>query len=176
MNIKYIFTFLFINIHDICGYRTSHSFQTRFTSKNDIDNFICSSKFYDEYFKLVDAVDIDMEDPLYNNYYDMITVPHRLTYYSKPNIPYLPKFFPRIKIEQYWCKDEFDYFGHIKTKYIEFGLVVEPIQNNESQFYSLYIEGTIFKKYKKIIPNKCLDYLLKDFGENFNEISNILQP
>lgn len=176
MNLPFSFI-LFLSLYGqtvVHAYRTSYSFMTRFKTKTEIDKFISSPKFYDEYFKLINAEKVTMGDALNDIHYDMTEMPQRFTYYAKPRLSFLPECFPKIKIEQFWCKDDYDYFGHIKTKYMEFGLIVEPIKHYDTEYYGFYIEATLFKKYKKIVPNKCLDYVLKDFCQNFVLISNTI--
>ncbi len=162
--------FFILNTNLINSYQTSNSILTRFTSRSEIENFFCSSKFYDEYFKLVDAENIIIENPSY----DITTNPKQFSYYSKPNIPYMPKFLPKIKIQHNWCKNNDHYFGDIKTKYIEFELIIKPVKNYDSYNYTLQIDASILKKNKKIIPNRCLDYLLEDFCETFIQITDKL--
>ena len=155
-------------------YQTSQFIITRFTSKTEIDNFFCGSKFYDEYFKSVDAENIIIESPLYESSYDISKIPKNFSYYSKPNIPYMPKFLPKIKIEHNWSKNDDEYFGNIKTKYIDFELIIKPTKDYDSCNYILNIQAAILEKRKKIIPDKCLDYILKDFCKVFIQISNTL--
>tara|TARA_B100000963_G_C22618495_1_gene668629 strand:- start:836 stop:1357 length:522 start_codon:yes stop_codon:yes gene_type:complete len=162
--------FFILNTNLINSYQTSNSILTHFTSRNEIENFFCSSKFYDEYFKLVDAENIIIESPSY----DISAIPKKFSYYSKPNIPYMPKFLPKIKIQHNWYKNENEYFGDIKTKYIEFELIIKPVKNYDSYNYTLQIDASILKKNKKIIPNRCLDYLLEDFCGTFIQITDKL--
>jgi hypothetical protein len=169
-NIILSIIFCVLNTSYINPYQTSKYIVTPFTSRSEIEGFMCSSNFYNKYLKLVNAENIEIEYPSYDNY-DIIRIPQKLSYYSKPNLPYLSNFFPKIKIEQYWYKNNNDYFGDIKTKYIEFRLIVKPIKEYDQYNYTLQIEGTILKKNKKIIPNKCLDYILKDFCEIFIKIN-----
>ena len=162
--------FLIFNTNLINSYQTSYSILTRFTSRSEIENFFCSSNFFDEYFKLVDAENIIIENPSY----DISAIPKHFSYYSKPNIPYMPKFLPKIRIQHNWSKNHNDYFGDIKTKYIEFGIIIKPIKDYDSYNYTLQIDASILKKNKKIIPNRCLDYLLEDFCETFIQITDKL--
>ena len=169
-NIVPLLIFCLLNANYINSYQTSQTIITRFTSKTEIDNFFCGSKFYDEYFKLVDAENIIIENPSY----DISAIPKQFSYYSKPNIPYMPKFLPKIRIEHNWSKNDNDYFGDIKTKYIEFGILIKPIKDYDSYNYTLQIDASILKKNKKIIPNRCLDYLLEDFCGTFIQITDKL--
>ena len=173
-NIVPLIIFCVLSANHINSYQTSQSIITRFTSKTEIDNFFCGSKFYDEYFKSVDAENIIIESPLYENSYDITTIPKNFSYYSKPNIPYMPKFLPKIKIDHNWYKNDDEYFGDIKTKYIDFELIIKPTKDHDSYNYTLQIDASIIKKRKKVIPNKCLDYILKDFCQVFIQISNTL--
>ena len=86
----------------------------------------------------------------------------------------MPKFLPKIRIEHNWSKNDNDYFGDIKTKYIEFGILIKPIKDYDSYNYTLQIDASILKKNKKIIPNRCLDYLLEDFCGTFIQITDKL--
>ena len=162
--------FLILNTNIINSYQSSYSILTRFTSTSEIEKFFYSSKFYDEYFKIVDAENIIIENPSY----DISAIPKKFSYYSKPNIAYMPKFLPKIKIQHSWCKNDNEYFGDIKTKYIEFELIIKPVKNYDSYNYTLQFDASILKKNKKIIPNQCLDYLLEDFCETFIQITDKL--
>ena len=173
-SIIFFVIFFILNTNLINSYQTSYSILTRFTRKTELEKFICSSKFYDEYFKLVDAENIIIETPSYNDYYNINAILEKFSYYSKPNIPYMPKFLPKIKIQHNWCKNDNEYFGDIKTKYIEFELIIKPVKNYDSYNYTLQIDASILKKNKKIIPNRCLDYLLEDFCGTFIQITDKL--
>ena len=173
-NIVLSIIFCIFNVNIINSYQTSKTLLTRFTSITEIDKFICSSKFYEEYFKVVDAENIVIESPSYHEYYDKKTIIQKFSYYSKPKLPYIPKVLPKIRIHHNWCKNNNHYFGNIKTKYIEFEIIIKPTKKYNSYNYTIQIDASILKKNKKIIPNNCLDYLLEDFCETFIQITDKL--
>ena len=69
---------IFCVLNTTNSYQTSQSIITRFTSKTEIDDFFCGSKFYDEYFKSVDAENILIESPIYESSYDISKIPKNL--------------------------------------------------------------------------------------------------
>ena len=168
MNLLLILLFSFGNpIYSLIinnNYRTSYYVHINVNSKEKIDKFFSDYFFYDKYFEKVGAENIVFEK--LNDENNM-----SFSYDAKPNIPYLPSNIPKINIHQYWYKDEQYYYGEIRTKYIDFNIIVEAMYLLETNNHCLYFEAELIKKKKKYLPNICLDILLKDFCDILQNIS-----
>ena len=149
------------------NYMTNNRIITKFKDKKKIINLFTNPNFYYKYLDIVEASDINFV-PEIENLDSEVQFPQSISYYSTPKISFLPPSITKMKINQKWTRDKDIFYGHIRTKYLEFNITIEPILKNKH--YLLEFKGTMIKK-NFLIQEKYLDQLLEEFGDIFLQIT-----
>ena len=158
-------------ICNILAYKTTIYVNTNFKTKYDAIKYLTKPNFFMGYLKEIEAERIET-DPLINEETKFIGFPQKIIYYYLPKNKLIPPFMPKVRIEQNWKRINNNLYGIVKTKYIDISIIMMPvIINSNKNKCTLLIRGRIIEKRKKIIPNKCLDDILNDFGEIFAKLS-----
>jgi hypothetical protein len=158
MNIWRVLTWINI-LSYIHAYKMSHTIITKLKSKDNIKQVLLSEEFYMTYFQKVDAENISF-----------LSEPNRhiISYDARPNLPFIPESFPKIRVDQIWNHHtNGNVSGEIKTKYICCNLWVDCFCQNHKCGMNIDAEIT-YKKYA-LIPNKSLDKMVREFCDIFME-------
>ena len=164
MLLKLIFLFISVNSGRISYNRIS----TKFTKKSDMINYLTKPKFYFKYLDIIEAKDPKFS-PKLSEQDSEVVFPLEITYYAVPKFNLIPSRLTQIKVHQKWNRENDIFCGHVKTKYIEFDITIQPILEHKN--YMLNFKGEIVRK-SILIPEKYLDSILQDFGGIFMQISN----
>jgi hypothetical protein len=161
---------LFYFLPSVNSYTYYRIINTSFKTNNDITKFLINPDFYNRYLDIIEAEKI-LFTPSINNC-TMINLPQTITYYSRPNMKFIPNYFPKIKIVQQWNKIDNTYYGKVKTKYMDVKLLLEPLFYDNFNFYKLKLEAEIIRKESILIPNSCLNDIIEEFCDIFKIIYN----
>ena len=162
--LKLLFCIISVNSR----YISHKTIPTGFKQKSDVIDYLTQPKFYFKYLDIVDANNVKFNPKIKESDLE-VKFPQEISYFSIPKIHFIPSKLTRIKVFQKWDKSGDIFSGHIKTKFIEFRISIQPVL--EKHEYLLCFKGEIIQK-SFIVPETYLDTILGDFGDIFLKITN----
>ena len=159
---------LFLIISCASAYRTNMFIMTKTKSKQNIRDALMSHEFYAEYLKKIGAENIISDPPLIDYNTNTLEFPQRFSYNYNPITPFTSNKNTNIHVTHVWSEYDGKFYGVINTKFMNCDITLSPVTSEfDNEMNGLAIEGCIIHKKYYIIPNKILDYILKEFCDIF---------